>query len=60
MKKVIRVSLAVMGFAFGALFMVSCGAATKTPTTYLDDSVYECKDGKCYLKPRNTDNQLGK
>lgn len=57
MKKVVRISIAAIGFVLGALLVTSCNSKTEVKP---DDSGYDCKDGKCYPKPKKIDNHLGK
>lgn len=57
MKKTVRIVLAAVGFTLAALLVASCDSKTEVKPA---DSEYECKDGKCYPKPKKLDNQLGK
>lgn len=50
MKSCVRITLVLMAFAFGAILVTSCSSSTKTTPTC--NGEMECKDGKCYPKPR--------
>lgn len=47
-----------MGFALGAILVTSFNQKKAEPS-WDADSMYECKDGKCYLK-KKPELQLGK
>lgn len=58
MKIAVRSCLAIMGFALVAILVLSCNQ-NKTDPSHNHDSMYECKDGKCYPK-KKPELQLGK
>lgn len=50
-------AIAFVAIAFVAVVVFGCQPKATPPTH--EDSMYECKDGKCYPK-KNPDLQLGK
>lgn len=50
MKIVVRSFLSIMAFFFGAILVVSC--TKSSDRVHESDTMYECKDGKCYPKKK--------
>lgn len=50
MKTVVRSFLSIIAFSLTAILVISC--SKNVDRTHESDSMYECKDGKCYPKKK--------